>query len=197
VTAPESPADPRFYCPFYCEENVWQLCGHPRVAAAERWVLFISNPVRRVAMWGQRAAPARDRPIAWDYHVVLLVRASGSTPGPWQIWDPDALEPELQPASAWLARSFDRIGMLPPIYTPRFRMIACADYRRHLRSDRRHMLDPDGRPRQTPPPWPVILGEPVPSHPDDGNNLDHFIDTEDPRFLGRILELDQLRQLIG
>jgi protein N-terminal glutamine amidohydrolase len=75
-------------------------------------------------------------------------------------------------------------------------MIPCADYRRHLRSDRRHMRGPDGSPRRPPPPWPAILGEPIPGSPDDGNNLERFIDTEDPSFLGRILELDELRTLI-
>lgn len=201
MTAPAEPADAPLYCPFYCEENVWQLCAHPRVADAERWVLFVSNAIRKVAMWGQRAAAAKDLPIAWDYHVVLLFRApaeptTGQGPGPWQIWDLDAREPDPRAAADWLARSFAHIGLLPPKYTPRFRMVSCADYRRHLRSDRRHMLRPDGLPRRAPPSWPAILGEPTAEN-DDGNNLDRFIDTEDPSFLGRCLDLDGLRKLVG
>ncbi len=189
-------ADAPPYCPFYCEENVWQLCAHPRAAAAaERRVLFISNPRRQVAMWGQRAAKDPSVPIAWDYHVVLLLRDAG---GPWQVWDLDAVDPGPRPATAWLRASFDRVGLLPPRYEPRFRVVPCADYRRHFRSDRRHMRRPDGSARQPPPPWPEILGEPPACAPDDGgSNLERFIDTEDPGFLGELCDLHDLREWLS
>lgn len=175
------------YCPFFCEENVWHLCAHPDLAAAERRVLFISNPDRRVAMWGQRASRDPRAPIAWDYHVVLLLRHPARE---WQIWDLDALDPGPRSARDWLRDSFDHAHLLPRRYAPRFRMIDCAEYRRHLRSDRRHMRRPDGTPMQPPPPWPAIVGEPPACAPmDDGSNLSRFIDTEDPGFLGRVFDL--------
>jgi protein N-terminal glutamine amidohydrolase len=184
-------SDAPAYCPFYCEENIWQLCAHPRVAEAQRRVLFISNPERRVAMWGQRAAQDPELPLAWDYHVVLLLRRPGSG---WEVWDLDACDPGPRAAEAWLRDSFDHVGLLPPRYTPRFRMIDADEYLRHFRSDRRHMRRPDGSVIQPPPPWPAILGEPPAcALEDDGCNLERFIDTEDASFLGQLFELDELR----
>src|SRR5690606_16532991 len=74
------------YCPFFCEENVWHLCAHPRGAAAGRRVVSIASPDRRVAMWGQKASREPRAAIAWDYHVVLLLRELGRA---WQVWDLD------------------------------------------------------------------------------------------------------------
>jgi hypothetical protein len=182
------------YCPFYCEENVWHLCAHPRVAQAERRVVFISNAERRVAMWGQRAAPTPTHGIAWDYHVVLLLRQSGQR---WQSWDLDAHNPGPRSATTWLRESFDPAELLPRRYAPRFRMIESADYRRHFRSDRRHMRLPDGTPLRPPPPWPAIMGEPPAcASVDDGSNLDRFLDTQDPGFLGQLFDLDALRRWV-
>lgn len=183
----EAPA----YCPYYCEENVWHLCADPRVAAADRRVLFISNPARCVAMWGQRAAPDPEQPIAWDYHVVLLLRPPA---GAWEVWDLDALDPGPRAAEGWLLDSFDHARLLPRRYAPRFRMVDAAQYRRHFRSDRRHMRRPDGTPMQPPPPWPAIRGEaPACAPVDDGCNLERFVDTADSSFLGQLFDLDELR----
>lgn len=180
------------YCPFYCEENVWHLCADPRVAAAERRVLFISNADRRVVMWGQKAAADPGLPIAWDYHVVLLLRDPGDD---WQIWDLDARDPNPRPAIRWLRDSFEQVRLLPRRYAPRFRMVEGEEYRRYFRSDRRHMRRSDGTAMQPPPPWPAILGElPACAPTDDGSNLARFSDTQDPSFLGQLFSLDELRQ---
>lgn len=178
------------YCPFYCEENIWQLCTDPRVGPGQRRVLTISNPSRRVAMWGQRIASDPALPIAWDYHVILLARAPT---GPWLAWDLDAHDGAPTPAASWLDASFRGAGLLPQQFEPRFRLLESSDYRRHLRSDRRHMRTPDGMFKQPPPSWPEIMGAPVPGFEDDGSNLDHFLDTEDPRFLGEPLDQAGLR----
>lgn len=188
-------SDAPAYCPFYCEENVWQLCAHPHVAQAERRVLFISNAERRVAMWGQRAASSPDEPIVWDYHVVLLLRDPGCR---WEIWDLDARYPGPRSAERWLRSSFDLLGVLPPRYAPRFRMIEGDDYRRHLRSDRRHMRLDDGTIRQPPPPWPTIMGEPPAcAREDEGSNLERFIDMQDRDFLGQLFDLAELREWLS
>ncbi|MCA9685236.1 MAG: hypothetical protein KC457_23845 [Myxococcales bacterium] len=180
------------YWPYYCEENVWHLCADPSIATAERRVLFISNLRRRVAMWGQRASKDPSQPIAWDYHVVLLVRRQPAAG--WEVWDLDGREPGLVPADRWLALSFVHIGLLPPIYTPHFRLIDADDYLRHLRSDRRHMLGEDGRFKQPVPPWPPIQGTPVAG---EDNNLERFVAVEEPGFLGECLDLPGLRRWFG
>lgn len=190
----ERPA-PR-YCAYFCEENIWHLCTHPRVAASERAALFITNPARRVAVWGQRLSTDPNLPIAWDYHVVLLFRPPGAR---WQIWDLDGHLREPQPAQAWLRSSFRGEQVLPPEFLPRFRLVPATDYRRHLRSDRRHMRDAEGQELQPHPSWAPILGEPLgeplPSEAppaDDGHNLERFLDTEDPGFVGQVFDLGEL-----
>lgn len=187
------------YCQLYCEENVWQLCAHASVAAAERRVLLISNRSRRVAMWGQRAAENPLGAVAWDYHVVLIFRAPRPERDPdgWSVWDLDARDPGPRPALGWLRESF-RAGPLPPIYAPRFRLVSCAEYRRHLRSDRRHMRDHEGALAQPEPPWPPIMGEPPSCAPtDEGCNLDRFLDMDDAGFLGELFDLAELERWLN
>jgi hypothetical protein len=182
----------RAYCPFYCEENIWHLCADERGRlgpGGDRRVLFISNKARRVAMWGQRSSPDPELPVAWDYHVIMLVER----PAGWEAWDLDASGPIPCPAAQWLEDSFRGTGLLPRKFEPRFRLVAGADYRRYLRSDRRHMRGADGSPRQPPPSWAPIIGERAPGTDDDGSNLDRFIDCEDPQFLGELLDLHALR----
>ncbi len=180
------------YCAYYCEENIWQLCADPRIEADERRVLIICNRARRVAMWGQKIAKQPAFPIAWDYHVILLARV-GAHRRQWQAWDLDARAPCPQPASTWLDQSFHSIALLPPEFVPYFRLIDADSYRRHLRSDRRHMRNSDGSDMQPPPSWPTILGEPF-GGPDDGSNLARFLDMEDQGFLGELFDLSGLRR---
>jgi hypothetical protein len=184
------------YCPFYCEENIWQLCADERGrlgGAGDRRVLIISNPARRVAMWGQRSSSDPELPVAWDYHVIMLIRR----PSGWEAWDLDAVGPLPRPAVEWLEASFRGTGLLPRKFEPRFRLVACADYRRHLRSDRRHMRGPDGSPIHPPPSWAPIMGERVPGADDDGSNLDRFLDCEDREFIGELMDLHALRQWLA
>jgi hypothetical protein len=180
------------YCAYYCEENIWHLCADPRVEADERRVLIICNRARKVAMWGQRIAKQPAFPIAWDYHVILLARAvvHGRR---WQAWDLDARAPCPQPATTWLDHSFQGSALLPPEFEPRFRLLDADLYRRHLRSDRRHMRLADGTSMQPPPSWPPILGEPF-GVPDDGSNLAEFLDMDDRAFLGELFDLPELRR---
>jgi hypothetical protein len=178
------------YWAFYCEENIWHLCADPRVEADERRVLIICNRARKVAMWGQRIARQPAFPIAWDYHVVLFARRRGQA---WQAWDLDARGSCPQIAIDWLEHSFQGTGLLPPEFEPRFRLVTAEDYRRHLRSDRRHMRRPDGTAMQPPPTWPPIMGEPV-SEPDGGSNLARFLDTDDSDFIGELFDLPRLRR---
>ncbi len=181
------------YCAYYCEENIWHLCADPRVDADDRRVLFISNRARKVAMWGQKIAKQPSFPIAWDYHVVLFARARGL---PWQTWDLDTRGACPQPARTWLLDSFSGIALLPPEFEPHFRLVDAQAYRRHFRSDRRHMRRQDGSSRQPPPSWPPIQGEPF-GEGDDGWNLGRFLDMDDSKFLGELLDLQGMRRWLS
>jgi len=84
---PACPLD-SIYTPFWCEENVYDLVAKftANEAIASLWhisTVFISNPSKTVALWGQKLAK-RDPPdnvVVWDYHVVLvLTPRAPSTP---------------------------------------------------------------------------------------------------------------------
>jgi hypothetical protein len=167
------------YHPRYCEENAWHLCLAPTLADQDPHVVIVTNRKRRVAMWLQRAAPEHT-PVAWDYHVFVVARTDG-----WQVWDPDTRLGMPVALQAYLDASFATVGVQPPSFDPRFRILRAHDYRDTLRSDRSHMLRADGSWQAPPPPWPGISAHA------DGTNLERFIDLGDP-FIGHIVDFDGL-----
>ncbi len=179
------------HCPFWCEENVWQLCGlaQPYVIGRERHVLVVSNHLRRVAMWAQRAAAHPWQPVGWDYHVALLVREPEHRT--WQIWDLDSTLGVPALATTWLDCSFPELTPAAAALAPIFRVVAASDYREHFSSDRSHMLDDQGHYQQPPPSWPAIV-------PAEGGptSLARFIDMDD-RWLGEVLDLAALRSWLA
>lgn len=173
----------RHHWPRYCEECVWHLCGELPACIEDAAALIVSNAQRGVALWQQRAAPARDRPIAWDYHVVLIGRVEDR----WWIWDPDSTLPCPVPALTWLDATFPPIAEAHARFRPRFRLVPAATYRSELRSDRRHMRRRDGSWRAPPPPGPPI-GE--------GSNLMQLVDVTS-EFLGERHDLASLRSRLS
>lgn len=162
------------YQPFYCEENVWQLC---RLLGDGCFAVFVSNARQQVVVFAQRAGAGMPY-VVWDYHVVAV--APGRDGG-WRVHDPDCAVGSPLPLARWLAVSFPHVGRADPAYDPRFRVVPGPIYLRGLRSDRRHMRDGDGW-RAEPPPWPPI-GE--------GFNLFEFTDM---RGDAEPLDLDGLRR---
>ncbi|MCA9540081.1 MAG: hypothetical protein KC620_14385 [Myxococcales bacterium] len=157
------------YHPYYCEENIWHLCGEPALAAQQREAVIITNSTRSVLLFGQRAAGAGGY-VVWDYHVVMLARDGTS---PWQVWDLDCTAGHPLAAAEWLRTSFPLGPRLPPVYAPRFRRMPADRYRAMLHTDRRHMRAPDGAFLHPPPPWPAI---------GTGSNLVQLLDFSDPTF---------------
>lgn len=157
--------------PFFCEENVWQLCRQ----APPAWDLHavvITNADHAVAMWGQRAASAD--PIVWDYHVVAVTRRPTAL-----VLDVDARRDTVLPLEAWLRVSF-RAGVRDDVM-PRFRVMSAAVYAEVLASDRRHMRDAHGTPTQPFPPWPA-------PHPERENTLARLVDVAD-HIAGEVVDL--------
>ncbi len=168
------------YAAFWCEENVWHLCAHPRVAALERHVLVVSSRSGRVATWMQRAAERPEWPVLWDYHVVLLAHEGEA----WQIWDLDTTLDLPVAATRWLARSFPPLRREHQAFAPLFRVMRADLYRATLSSDRSHMRDESGRLRAAAPPWPAIMqGE---------SNLLRMTDMRDG-WIGDVMTIEQLR----
>jgi hypothetical protein len=138
------------YCPYYCEENLWQLAADPRVGPGLRRVLLVSNLESRVALWNQRAgAPDADGLVVWDYHVILTNTHAGAT----VVWDLDTTLGAPVPWSRYLASTFRGA---PEPFSPMFRVLDAEVYRRVFSSDRRHMRDDAGAYQQPPPTWPPI-----------------------------------------
>ena len=171
---------PPRYCPYYCEENVWQLCANPRLGAGQRLAIVISNPGRQVALSGQRAAPAPQLPVIWDYHVI----AASLSPRGWLVWDLDSIYGMPLAAKDYLSQTF--LATVPELQ-PQFRLLSCAEYRSSLATDRRHMRDTNGHFIQKPPAWPII---------GQGHNLDQFIDMR-RASPGQVMDLPQLAQRLG
>lgn len=134
------------YWPYYCEENAWHAAQRCLGEAGPVEVWLVSNRGRTCALWAQRAAPAPDEPVLWDYHVV--VRAGG------YVLDPDCTAGARLAAEAWLTATFPHAASVRPRFRPAFRVLDAARYLTLFASDRRHMRDAAGVFQQPPPPWP-------------------------------------------
>jgi len=165
------------YCAFFCEENAWHLCGDDRLADGERFVVIVSNPGKKVAMWRQKVAIDRESPTLWDYHVFVIVRRSGEV----QVWDLDSHLDLGVEAEAYVVHTFRPV---PERYEPQFRVIPADLYRDGFASDRRHMRDLAGNFLQAPPPWAVI---------GSGHNLDRLVDMR-AESLGTVVDLSEFVQ---
>ncbi len=142
------------YCPYYCEENIWHLCQEEPFLSQTRKVVFVSNKNRCVAIKHQRTGGL----VHWDYHVVLLLQGGG-----WKIADLDTLLPFPCPVETYLSESF--IATEAPVFS----VVNADEYVRHFTSDRRHMIDRNGKYLNPPPSWNMI---------GSGFNLWEFVDGE-------------------
>jgi hypothetical protein len=169
------------YQPYYCEENVWHLCGDPSLPAGDRFALFISSEARQTPLFAQRAGdPGRHGFCAWDYHVVLLLQTASR---PAQIWDLDTTLGAPVPLERYLRETF-RLRTLSASHAPRFRLIPAELFLRTFSCDRSHMRSPEGW-SAPPPPWPPILD------PAGSMNLFEFVEMGRP-FHGEVLDLPGL-----
>lgn len=155
--------------PCYCEENVWRLVfrklhhdaksettmGTTRKTVSY-YVIFISNPKGCVPMFHQLACSNRDKPVFWDYHVILLSRdrlVAGSS----LIWDMDSDLPFPCPFHDYVRRVFPNPHQWPVDYTPYFRVIDAFTFLQHFSSDRSHMMIGNGEWSATPPTYNCIV----------------------------------------
>jgi len=166
------------YAPYYCEENVWQLCDHPRIDGHPRAVIVLSNAERRMAILHQRASPDPQLPVFWDYHVVLATRRAAG----WAVWDPDCTLGMPVVLPRYLEQCLAYPAGWPAPYTARARVVEASRYQAVLATDRSHMRDPAGQLRAPAPPWGPI-GE--------GSNLMRFVQLDEP-FEGEVVELSAL-----
>ena len=168
------------YHPYYCEENIWWLAQDPALAELPRWVVFVSNDVKQVPMWQQRAAGAGEH-VVWDYHCLLVTES----PNGAEVWDLDSRLATPTRLTDYLAHTF---APLPPEvaqHTPRFRIVGADEFLASFSSDRSHMRTASGW-LKPPPPWdpPTIAGQTT--------NLMRFVDMRDT-IKGEVLDVAGLR----
>jgi hypothetical protein len=171
------------YWPSYCEENVWHLCRELPAGVDRAFVAFISNADRQVAIGHQRSASSPIGVVVWDYHVILLIETIDGR----HVLDADSTLDAPTPLDVYLSCSFRELPDELSPQRPRFRLIEAAEYRRSLRTDRRHMRKADGSWRSPPPPTPCI---------GVGSNLMRFVDMERD-FIGDVHDLASLRRWAG
>ena len=136
------------YAPFYCEENIWQLCG---AAVPESYAVFMAGNAGHIPFQAQRLG-APGEPVFWDYHVILLANHAG-----WRVYDRDSRLPFPAPLAEYLEATFREAAV--PDLAPRFRLIPAEVYRDTFFSDRSHMRDAVGGWYAPPPSWPAIRPE--------------------------------------
>lgn len=172
------------YWPYYCEENVWNLCQAAHSQPVEAQAVVVTGRAGPVAFLKQRALPPDEHIMTWDYHVFFLFREPGRS---WQVLDPDTVLPQPCSTNAYALGSFPELDPSASAYQPVFRCIEASVYCETFCSDRRHMRDASGRYHQPPPPWPTI------GH---GHNIDRLTDMNDP-FVGEILNVPAFRLRFG
>ncbi|XP_071356274.1 protein N-terminal glutamine amidohydrolase isoform X4 [Trachinotus anak] len=176
------------YTSCYCEENVWKLCEfvrEDRTAPLEQlFVVFISNKNRMVPLWKQKSGHG-DRPVIWDYHVILLQVGLQSDSLVYDLDSELSFPCNLKLYAAQALRSERNIR---PEYHRKLRVVPADSFLLNFASDRSHMKTSDGSWRMPPPPYPPI-------HTSESHmNLDDFISMDPAVGWGTVFSLDHFLQ---
>lgn len=148
---------PFCYAACFCEENVFLLCQRLQRRSTNTsalYVVFISNNQRQIPLWQQRAASAEDRPILWDYHVVLLEYTQQDRA---LIWDLDSCLELPCAFEKYVQHALMPQHTLPANLQRKYRVVSGQKFLANFASDRSHMMCADASWSSPPPPWPCIV----------------------------------------
>ncbi|KAF9264747.1 hypothetical protein L218DRAFT_201057 [Marasmius fiardii PR-910] len=170
----EPPTLPREvqYTQFWCEENVYLLARQfIQGLTFSRWkvfVVFISNVNKTVALWNQKLSKETQRPVIWDYHVILVLRSNlliedhSTRPVTSWVYDFDS---RLGAPLTWTEYSLQTFPPeLPMEFQSTFRIVSGEQFVDDFASDRSHMQltsQAEGAElvyHSTPPAHPCICG---------------------------------------
>jgi protein N-terminal glutamine amidohydrolase len=199
--------------PCYCKENVWRLV-HRKLqhmnlddgtntsdesgpSSVDYWAVFVSNPVKNVPMFHQRAASSPSAACCWDYHVILFARdLDGSSV---LVWDMDSTLAYPSPLRTYLDRTFPYDW--PDPHGPQFRLVPAPVFRNTFASNRSHMYNVNQRKWSAPPPPYDVIQTDADTH-----TLPYLLDFAERHrnethrrlsecgALGRIFSLRQVRE---
>ncbi|KAH7910646.1 N-terminal glutamine amidase-domain-containing protein [Hygrophoropsis aurantiaca] len=202
------------YTSCYCEENIYLLTKYfaSQPTAGLCWdlfVIFISNPIREVALWCQRMASSREKPVIWDYHVVLALRerpqllqqtstsTSSAERSTW-IYDFDTHLSVPCPWKEYILETFPPNAVIPPEYRSQFRIVPGEEYLLNFASDRSHMLSPLGSSPVSyylapPPIYPAICGSGAATNGVRNNLMTCFVSMDaSEETYGAVMDLKDL-----
>uniref|UniRef100_A0A3P9JK46 Protein N-terminal glutamine amidohydrolase n=1 Tax=Oryzias latipes TaxID=8090 RepID=A0A3P9JK46_ORYLA len=172
------------YTSCYCEENVWKLCEFiqaQKMAPLDQFaVIFISNDTRTVPLWRQKSGHD-DRPVIWDYHVILLKVGVKSDS---VIYDLDSVLPFPCTLRLYAAQALRSDRNLRPEYHRKLRVVPANSFLLNFASDRSHMRNSDGTWKMPPPSYPPIFTA------ESKMNLDDFISMNPAVGWGTVYTLD-------
>lgn len=149
------------YCPFFCEENIWQLAKKMSAQTPELnngSVLFFLS-ARSSDSGGSYLAIRNQVAFEvgttgfWDYHVVLLDSKEGL------IYDLDTRLDCPVSAGQYFAQTFPSQSSLPTEVQTVVRSVPIQEYLERFSSDRSHMIDAAGEPCEPFPKWPPIVAD--------------------------------------
>lgn len=211
ITALQAATDHDLRVACFCEENVWRLTYRRMQQQPEDryFVVFISNSIKNVPMFHQRASSDPQQACCWDYHVILL-SARGSQDV--VVYDIDSVLPYPSPLENYLAESFPYEWPYP--FAPLFRLIPALAFLQHFASDRMHMFNAQTQQwNATPPTYDCIniRGGTTPSNMQayldfkehhtrrkkEHEMMSGCDDVHDEAIYGTILSLHELRNYPG
>lgn len=137
--------------------------------ASDLFVAFISNHLKQVPLWHQRASKRVDGLTIWDYHVICIQRNRESKV-PFQVWDLDSTLPFPSPLSHYVTEAIRPSFQLYPQYQRLFRVVHGPLFISNFASDRSHMKDSTGNWIHQPPAYEPIVAEDGTVH-----NLDKYM----------------------
>lgn len=157
------------YAALFCEENIWHLLKKlttEGLSYEKIRVLFLTNPLRKVPLLNQQAAPPHKIAV-WDYHVVLLADINHQL----LIFDFDTRLPFVTPVQNYIQYTFISPDDLPKELMVYIRKIPAQSYLEKFYSDRSHMFRHIEACQY--PPWPIINAD---QH--QSIKLDRYLDIE-------------------
>lgn len=181
------------YTSHYCEENVLCLFRDMAQAAAGAGatlhVVFVSNHARQVPVWCQVLADHHNKPVLWDYHVLLLAQHPH---GNW-IYDLDSTLPFPTPASHYMRHAFHSGTSMDNKYLQVFRVVPALECFEHFASNRSHMRSQWGEYSAKPPDHPPLRGVKASSD----HNMEEWISMNSSTGRGRVLSLLDMEHFVA
>jgi len=126
------------YTPYFCEENIWQLCQSflsQGVDKDQLDILFLSNNKKQIVLLNQQLG-SHSMAVIWDYHVVLKYRSDTYTS---MIFDFDTRLPFPVDWQSYQLATFPDPRQLESDYHMMIRKIPSREYLTQFTSDRQHM----------------------------------------------------------